>query len=125
MAGKTHVEFFLPACDTVVLKSMDKAERDIRVYVNGVQLGSKVKLVKAGLTLVVNQSAAFMLTVASAQSSGDGGVKALRMARKPGNPTDLGDVQSDHVPCIKVLRNGQLFIVRGEKVFTVTGQLVR
>ena len=125
MAGKTHVEFFLPACDTVVLKSMDKAERDIRVYVNGVQLGSKVKLVKAGLTLVVNQSAAFMLTVASAQSSGDGGVKALRMARKPGNTTDLGEVQSDNVPCTKVLRNGQLFIVRGEKEFTVTGQLVR
>lgn len=127
MAGKTHLEIFLPACDSVeITSSITGNDRAIRVYANGAQIGDKVTLKKSGtLKFAVNQSAAFMFTIASAQSSGDAGIQSLRMARKPGNPTDLGDVQSDHVPCIKVLRNGQLFIVRGEKEFTVTGQLVR
>ena len=124
IAGKTHVELFLPACDTVVLKAGGNNERDIKVYINGAQLGDKVKLLKAGNTFVVGQSAPFMMSIVSAQSSGDGGVAAIRMARK-GGATDLGDVQRDHVPCTKVLRNGQIIIVRGEKSFTVTGQLVR
>lgn len=124
IAGKTHVELFLPACDTVVLKAGGNNERDIKVYINGAQLGDKVKLLKAGNTFVVGQSAPFMMSIVSAQTSGDGGVAAIRMARK-GGATDLGDVQRDHVPCTKVLRNGQIIIVRGEKSFTVTGQLVR
>ena len=122
IAGKTHVELFLPACDTIIVKA--GVERDVKVYINGEQLGSKVKLLKAGNTFVVAQSAPFMMSIISAQSSGDGGVAAIRMARK-GGATDLGDVQRDHVPCTKVLRNGQIIIVRGEKSFTVTGQLVR
>ena len=124
IAGKTHVELFLPACDTVVLKAGGNNERDIKVYINGAQLGDKVKLLKAGNTFVVGQSAPFMMSIVSAQTSGDGGIAAIRMARK-GGATDLGDVQRDHVPCTKVLRNGQIIIVRGEKSFTVTGQLVR
>ena len=127
MAGKTHLEMFLPSCDTVeITSSITNNDRAIRVYANGVQIGDKVTLKKNGtLTFAVNQSAAFVFTLASAQSSGDAGIKSVRMARKPGNTTDLGEVQSDNVPCTKVLRNGQLFIVRGEKEFTVTGQLVR
>ena len=123
MAGKTHVEFFLPACDTVVLKSMDGNERDMRVYANGVQIGSKTKLLKSGTTIVVNQPAAFMLSVVSAQSSGDGGVKALRIARKA--PTGVEMVLNNDAQCTKVLRNGQILIVRGNQVFTLTGQPVR
>ncbi|MBQ1875083.1 MAG: hypothetical protein II144_05320 [Paludibacteraceae bacterium] len=124
IAGKTHVEFFLPACDTVVLKSMDGNERDMRVYANGVEIGSKTKLLKSGTTLVVNQKAPFMLSVVSAQSSGDGGVKALRMARK-GNATDLGGIQPSAVSYQKILRDGQILIVRGDQTFTITGQLAR
>lgn len=125
IAGKTHVEFFLPACDTVVLKSMDGNERDMRVYVNGTEVGSKTKLLKSGTTIVVNQNAPFMLSVVSAQSSGDGGVKALRMARKPQSGTDVENVQNDPIQSTKILHNGQILIVRGDKVFTITGQLVR
>lgn len=127
MAGKTHLEIFLPACDSVeITSSITSNDRAIRVYANGAQIGDKVTLKKSGtLKFAVNQSAAFMFTIASAQSSGDAGIQSLRMARKPGNTTDLGDVQSDHVPCIKVLRNGQIFILRGEQVFTITGQPVR
>ena len=122
IAGKTHIELFLPACDTVVLTSM-KTERDVRIYVNGAQLGDKVKLVKTGLALAVGQSAPFMLSVVSAQSSGDGGIAALRMARKA-TPTGIDETASEKAST-KVLYNGQLFILRGEKVYTPAGQQVR
>ena len=119
LAGKTHVELFLPACDTVVLFSMDSKERDVRVYVNGEALGDKFKLLKTGSTLVVNEQAPFMLTVSSAQSSGDGGIKAVRLARK--TPTGL-NVQRDDVPCTKVLREGRLLILRDGRAYTIEGQ---
>ena len=37
----------------------------------------------------------------------------------------LDEVQSDDVQCTKVLINGQIFILRGEKIYTLTGQEVR
>lgn len=122
IAGKTHIELFLPACDTVVLTSM-KTERDVRIYVNGAQLGDKVKLVKTGLALAVEQSAPFMLTVVSAQSSGDGGIAAIRMARKA-TPTGIDETASEKAST-KVLYNGRLFILRGTKIYTPAGQQVR
>jgi len=127
IAGKTHVEFFLPACDTVVLKSMDGNERDIKVYINGEKLGSNTKLLKAGTTFVVNQSEAFMLSVVSAQTSGDGGVKALRMARRANEESQGIETTADGFlkGGEKVLRDGQLLILRGEKVYTVQGQRVQ
>jgi hypothetical protein len=122
IAGKTHIELFLPACDTVVLTSM-KTERDVRIYVNGAQLGDKVKLVKTGLALAVEQSAPFMLSVVSAQSSGDGGIAAIRMARKA-TPTGIDETASEKAST-KVLYNGRLFILRGTKIYTPAGQQVR
>lgn len=122
IAGKTHIELFLPACDTVVLTSM-KTERDVRIYVNGAQLGDKVKLVKTGLALAVEQSAPFMLSVVSAQSSGDGGIAAIRMARKA-TPTGIDETASEKAST-KVLYNGRLFILRGTKIYTPSGQQVR
>jgi len=35
------------------------------------------------------------------------------------------DEQRDDMPCTKVLRNGKIFILRGDKVYTVTGQELR
>ena len=122
IAGKTHIELFLPACDTVVLTSMS-TQRDVRIYVNGAQLGDKVKLVKTGLALAVEQSAPFMLSVVSAQSSGDGGIAAIRMARKA-TPTGIDETVSEKAST-KVLYNGRLFILRGTKIYTPTGQQVR
>lgn len=126
MAGKTHLEMFLPSCDTVeITSSITNYDRAIRVYVNGEPIGDKVTLKKNGtLTFAVNQSAAFMFTIASAQSSGDAGIKSVRMARR-GWATDIENVQNVSMQCTKVLRDGQIYIVRGEQIFTLTGQLVR
>ena len=125
IAGKTHVEFFLPACDTVVLKAgASGTERDVRFYVNGTQLGDKAKLTKAGVALAVEQSAPFMLTVASAQTSGDGGVGALRMAKKPVDPTAI-DNTNDEVKAVKIIRDGQLFIQKKGVLYNAQGAVVK
>ena len=127
IAGRTHVEFFLPACDTVILKSMDSKERAVRIFVNGVEVGEKFTLLIAGSEIIVNQAEPFMLSVVSAQSSGDGGVKALQMkgqthkiqtAIRPTNETKDNNVR-------KVIRDGRLYIIKDNKTYTPQGSLVR
>ena len=39
--------------------------------------------------------------------------------------TGIEDVQGDKVQCTKMLINGQLFILRGEKMYDAKGQLVK
>ena len=41
------------------------------------------------------------------------------------NAEAIGNVQRDDVQCTKVLRDGQLYIIRGDKTYTVTGQEVK
>ena len=41
------------------------------------------------------------------------------------NAETIGNVQRDDVQCTKVLRDGQLYIIRGDKTYTVTGQEVK
>ena len=125
IAGKTHIELFLPACDTVVLgSSITTYDRDVRVYANGNDMSGKVKLPKSGtLTVVVRQSAPFMLTVESAQSSGDAGVKSIRMARK--TPTGMEKVQGEDVPCTKIFRNGQFYLFYNGRMYDMRGARVK
>lgn len=44
---------------------------------------------------------------------------------EPENPQGMEDVQSDKVQSTKELRDGRLYIIRGEHVYTTTGQMVR
>ncbi len=125
ITGKTHIELFLPACDTIVLSEATGNARDIRVYVNGAALGEKVSLPKNGdLTLVIAQAKAFMLTIASAQTGGDGGIKAIRMAKKPNTPSAIDNTDAS-VKAVKVIRNGQLIILRDGKEFNILGAAVK
>ena len=124
IAGKTHVELFLPACDTVVLTSMASKEREVKFYINGEAFGSKTKLLVAGNTLVVEQPQPFMLSVVSAQSSGDGGIASIRLARKntaTGIENTLSPLRGETERGSKLLRNGTLYILRGEQLYTLTG----
>ena len=120
IAGKTHVELFLPACDTVVLTSMASKEREVKFYINGDSFGSKTKLLVAGNTLVVEQQQPFMLSIVSAQSSGDGGIASIRLARKK-TVTATESIRHSEVRMQKLLRNGTLYILRGEQLYTLTG----
>ena len=50
----------------------------------------------------------------------------LRLVSKvPQITTGIGNVQGEDVPCTKVLRDGVIYILRGEKVYTIDGQLVK
>ena len=40
-------------------------------------------------------------------------------------PTGVENAQSNHAQCKKVLRDDHVYILRGEKVYTITGQTVR
>ena len=124
IAGKTHVELFLPACDTVVLKSMSK-ERAVRIYINGQAVGSQMTLAVSGNAVAVNQNAPFMLTIASAQTSGDGGIAAIRMARKESSATGVDKVQSDQVQCTKVFENGVLYLMYNGTKYNIQGHRVQ
>lgn len=125
IAGKTHVEFFLPACDTIVLKAgADGTERDVRFYVNGTEVGDKAKLTKAGVTLVVEQANPFMLTVASAQTGGDGGVGAIRMAKAAETPTAISNTEAE-VKAVKFIENGQFFIIKNGIKYNANGVIVK
>ena len=42
-----------------------------------------------------------------------------------GSGTGVENVQSDNVPCTKVLRNGMIFILRDGKTYNATGQMVK
>ena len=124
MNGKTHVELFLPACDTVVLKSMSK-ERAVRIYINGQAVGSQMTLAVSGNAVAVNQKAPFMLTIVSAQTSGDGGVAAIRMARQENSGMGVDKVQSDQVQCTKVFENGVLYLMYNGTKYNIQGQRVQ
>lgn len=122
IAGKTHIEMFLPACDSIALLEANVSTRDIKVYINGAQLGDKVSLKKnEKLGLKVSQSAPFILTIASAQTSGDGGVASIQLFK---NATALENIEAAG-KAVKVIVNGQLMIKKGNVLYNATGAVVR
>lgn len=122
IAGKTHIEMFLPACDSIALLEANVSTRDIKVYINGAQLGDKVSLKKnEKLGLKVSQSAPFMLTIASAQTSGDGGVASIQLFK---NATALENIEAAG-KAVKVIVNGQLLIKKGNVLYNATGAIVK
>ena len=124
IAGKTHLEMFLPACDTIVLTEASVNTRDIRVYANGVEIGNKYSLEKnKDLKIIVEQAAPFMLTIASAQTGGDGGIAAIRMAKKV-VPTAISNTEAE-VKAIKVIENGQFFIIKNGIKYNANGAIVK
>lgn len=59
-----------------------------------------------------------------------GGVRVAKtwedaLSYKGDTPEAIGNVQEGNVQSTKVLRNGQLLIIRGDKVYTVTGMMVK
>jgi len=52
-------------------------------------------------------------------------VKISLLTEDKGGATAVENVQSDNVQSTKVLRNGQLFILRGENVYTINGQMIQ
>jgi hypothetical protein len=63
------------------------------------------------------------LTITSKDNSGTTlDTKTISFTTSGDVPQGIEDVLSDQVQCTKVMRNGQVFILRGDKTYTFTGQ---
>ena len=66
------------------------------------------------------------LTITSKDNSGTTlDTKTISFTTSGDVPQGIEDVLSDQVQCTKVMRNGQVFILRGDKTYTLQGQEVK
>lgn len=90
--------------------STPQAKEDVSLY-----------LTREGRVIWDLTAAPYTLDLTKGNTTGYG----LRIVAAPKATTDLEDVQGDKVQCTKVLINNHVFILRGEKMYDVTGGLVK
>ena len=73
--GNTRQYWFIGAAKSITLTSGTGAERNIKVYRNGVQLSEPTKTAKKGedITIALDENAPCMIMIESNQTGGDGG----------------------------------------------------
>ena len=82
----------------------------------------------AGFSFTVTgleEGTSYDLTITSKDNNGGTLDRKTVSFTTTGEPQGIEDVLSDQVQCTKVIRDGQVFILRGEKVYSLTGQEVR
>lgn len=121
--GNTRIYMALPAAKEVALVSGTGAERPVRIYVNGVENKTVTKTAKYGeaITITLDSTKTNFLAIESNQTSGDGGFIKIKIT--PAQSTAIDNAQTE-VKAVKVLRNGQLLIQKGDKTYTAQGTVV-
>ena len=122
--GKDRIYIALPAAKSVILTGGSAGARPIKVTVNGV-VDSKVTSTPAKdetITISLNQSEANFIGIESNGNNGDAGFTKMQLVQS--DPTALNNT-ADEIKAVKFVENGQLFIRRGEKVYTITGEEVK
>ncbi len=122
--GRDRIYIALPAAKSVILTGGSAGARPIKVTVNGV-VDSKVTSTPAKdetITISLNQSEANFIGIESNGNNGDAGFTKMQLVQS--DPTAL-DNTADEIKAVKFIENGQLFIRRGEKVYTITGEEVK
>ena len=83
----------------------------------------------AGFSFTVTgleEGTSYDLTITSKDNSGTTlDTKTVSFTTSSEAPQGIDQVLSDQVQCTKVVRNGQIFILRGEKIYTLQGQEVK
>lgn len=120
--GNTRIYMALPPAENVILTSGTGGARAVVITVNGV--ASTVEETAASgktITIALNQSTNNFVAIESNQMSGDGGFTKMQLT-SPKNPigTVLNQVQAE-VKAVKVIRDGQLLIIREGKTYTAQG----
>ena len=82
-------------------------------------------LVKGREAYIANYRAYIKISEINAQAPAPGRRRVAMAVHGEQVATGMENVQGDNVQCTKVLINGQLFILRGEKMYDVKGQLVK
>ena len=102
------------------------------LYISSNKLWNCGDLVGVGLQVVNNRAYIVMSDVPTyaeyqaAQTSNPAPRRRVTLGRNAEQvATGIEDVQGDKVQCTKMLINGQLFILRGEKMYDAKGQLVK
>ena len=120
--GNTRIYMALPPAENVILTSGSGGARAVVITVNGV--ASTVKETAASgktITIALNQSTNNFVAIESNQTDGDGGFTKMQLT-SPKDPVGaaLNQVQAE-VKAVKVIRDGQLLIIREGKTYTAQG----
>lgn len=120
-SGNTRIYMALPPADSVQLTSGTSA-RAVVIYVNGAK--SNVKETAASgktITIALSSTTNNFVAIESNQTSGDGGFTKIQMVN-PSEPIGSAlDQTQVEAKATKVIRNGQLLIIREGKTYTVQG----
>ena len=120
--GNTRIYMALPPAENVILTSGSGGARAVVITVNGV--ASTVKETAASgetITIALNQATNNFVAIESNQEKGDGGFTKMQLT-SPKDPVGAGlnQVQAE-VKAVKVIRDGQLLIIREGKTYTAQG----
>ena len=120
--GKIFLYIALPAAKSVKLTSGTAAERDVNIYVNGVK-SSVTKTAKKNetITLTLNESNPNFIFIEDNQTAGDGGFVKMYVES---DATAIDNTDAA-VKATKVLRDGQVLILRDGKFFNALGVEVK
>ena len=123
--GNTRIYMALPPSDSVQLTSGTSA-RAVVIYVNGAK--SDVKETAASgktITIALSSTTNNFVAYESNQTSGDGGFTEIQLFN-PSEPIGSAlDQTQVEAKATKVIRNGQLLIIREGKTYTVQGVEVK
>lgn len=124
-SGNTRIYMALPPAESVKLTSGTSA-RAVVIYVNGAK--SDVEETAASgstITLALNSTTNNFVAIESNQTSGDGGFTKIQLVN-PSNPIGSAFDQTQvETKAVKVIRDGQLLIIREGKTYTAQGVQVQ
>lgn len=122
--GNTRIYMALSPAESVNLISSPNVSsaRKINVYVNGVLSEQETPKNGGVITLTLTTEANNFIIIESNQTGGDGGFTAMQLTN-PKTPTSIEQAAVSE-KAVKVVRDGQLYILRDGKTYTAQGIVV-
>ncbi|MGM9810911.1 MAG: hypothetical protein ACI30J_08625 [Paludibacteraceae bacterium] len=120
--GNTRIYMALPPAENVILTTGSTGARDVVIYVNGAKSTiTKTAAKDESITLELSQSQNNFVAIESNQTNGDGGFTKMQLT-SPKDPVGAALNQSQvEAKAVKVIRDGQLLIIRDGKTYTAQG----
>ena len=124
-SGKTRIYMALPPAKSVDLTSGTGGVRGVEIYVNG-EKSTITKTAENGkaITLALDESQNNFIAIESKGNNGDGGFIKMQLAKTPEGPETSFEQAEVSVKAVKVVRDGQLYILRDGKTYTAQGIVV-
>lgn len=122
--GNTRIYMALSPAESVNLISSPNVSsaRKINVYVNGVLFEKETPKNGGVITLTLTTEANNFIIIESNQTGGDGGFTAMQLTN-PKTPTSFEQAEVS-AKAVKVVRDGQLYILRDGKTYNAQGIIV-